>query len=309
MLKRIFLASVLIAAAVTAASCGKPDAGKASGQIAAKVNGEEISVHQINSAIAGGNAVASEPFKQAAARVLERIIDEELLVQQAFAAKLDRDPQVMRAIEGAKRRILAQAYIDRAATAAPSENPEDIGKFYRENPGLFERRRIYRVHELVVVAPQDRLVALNAAAAGAKDLEEVAGWLKSQSLPFNAAVSSKPAEQFPMNVLPRMLGMHEGQIAVVPTPFGASVMQLLKAEDFPLSEQQAVPVIERYLHGRRRLELARAEAGKLREIAKIEYVGEFEAARPAAATHPGASSPSGDARDREHARKGLAQTR
>lgn len=300
--------SMLMAAALAATSCGKADVGRAPSQIAAKVNGEEISVHQINNAIAGDNPVASGQIKQAAAQVLERIIDEELLVQKALGAKLDRDPQVMRAIEGAKRRILAQAYLDRAATAGAPGGQEDIRKFYKENPGLFERRRTYRVHELVVVAPQETLAALKAAAAGANSLEEVAGWLKSQRLPFNATTSSKPAEQFPMNFLPRMLGMHEGQIAVFPTPLGASVLQLLKSEESPLSEQQATPIIERYLLGRKRLDIAQAEVRKLRENARIDYVGEFEVVRPAAPAHPTASgaSQNGGVRNEEHIKKGLA---
>jgi len=44
--------------------------------------------------------------------------------------------------------------------------------------------------------------------------------------------------------------MREGQIAVIPTSRGASVVQLLQAQEASLSEQQATPIIERYLHSR-----------------------------------------------------------
>src|SRR2546430_7768523 len=59
----------------------------------------------------------------------------------------------------------------------------------------FERRRIYRVHELTVVAPPERLDALKAATAGAKGLQELTAWLKSQKLAFEDAISNRPAEQ------------------------------------------------------------------------------------------------------------------
>src|SRR5437016_10722039 len=213
--KRVCL-SVLIALVIALSSCGKADVKKAAGQIVAKVNGDEISVHQINNAIARRNDIPPGEAKQAAAQTLERIIDQELLVQKALKDKLDRDPQVMQAIEDAKRQILAQAYIERAAAGSSTESREEIRKFYQENPALFERRRIYRVHELAVVAPREKLDALKAATAGAKSLQDVTGWLKSQKLAFQVAISNRPAEQIPLNMLPRVFEMREGQIAVVP---------------------------------------------------------------------------------------------
>jgi len=172
---------------------------------------------------------------------------------------------------------------------------------------LFERRRIYRVHELVVVAPREKLDALKAATAGAKSLQDVAGWLKSQKLVFQVAMSNRSAEQIPMNILPRVFEMREGQIAVIPTSGGASVVQLLQAQEASLSEQQAASIIEQYLHSRKQLAVAQAEVRKLREHARIEYVGEFEAPR----AQPASSSiPSGSVADRDESiRKGLAGLR
>src|SRR5438445_7291186 len=162
LMRRLCL-SVLIALVIALSSCGEADVKKAGGQVVAKVNGDEISVHQINHAIARGNDIPPGEAKQAAAQTLERIIDQELLVQKALKDKLDRDPQVMQAIEDAKRQILAQAYIERAAAASSTESREEIRKFYQENPALFERRRIYRVHELAVVAPREKLDELKTA--------------------------------------------------------------------------------------------------------------------------------------------------
>jgi len=45
--------------------------------------------------------------------------------------------------------------------------------------------------------------------------------------------------------------MREGQIAVIPTSRGASVVRLLQAQEASLSEQQATPIIEQYLQRRK----------------------------------------------------------
>ena len=129
---------------------------------------------------------------------------------------------------------------------------------------VLTRGAAQRVHELAVVAPREKLDALRAAAAGAKSVQDVAGWLKSQNLAFQVAISNRPAEEISMNVLPRVFEMREGQIAVIPAPRGASVVQLLQAQDAPLSEQQATPIIEQYLQSRKRLAAAQAEVNAAR---------------------------------------------
>jgi EpsD family peptidyl-prolyl cis-trans isomerase len=310
MAKGRLCSSLLIALVVALSSCGKADVKKASGQVVAKVNGDEISVHQINNAIArsNGNDIAPDDAKQAAAQTLERIIDQELLVQTALKNKLDRDPQVMQALENAKRQILARAYIERATAASSTENGEEIRKFYQDNPALFERRRIYRMHELAVVAPREKLDALKAATAHAKSLEDVAGWLKSQKLVFQAVISARPAEQIPTNILAHVFEMREGQIAVIPTSRGASVLQLLQAQEASLSEQQAQPIVERYLQSRKLHATAQAEVKKLREHARIEYLGEFEAARAQPASLGAAPGGAVDDHD-ESIKKGVAGLR
>src|SRR5258708_6850807 len=280
MVKRLFTSSALIAIAFALSACGKADEKTTSSQIAAKVNRNEISVHQVNHAIAQRRDIGAEQAKQAAGEALERVIDQELLVQKALEAKQDRDPQVMQAIESAKRQILAQAYIDKVAIAASTDSQEGIAKFYKANPALFERRRIYRVHEIAVVASQEKLRGLKAEAAKAKDLNSVMVWLKSQQLPYTLTTSSRPAEQVPLGILPQMYEMKDGQIAVLTSSDSATVVQLMGTEEAPMNEQQATPIIKQFLAGRKRLEVAQDQIRKLREQAKTEYVGEFASPHP-----------------------------
>ena len=117
---------------------------------------------------------------------------------------------------------------------------------------------------------------LRAEAAKARQLEDVAAWLRARALKFSTDVVTEPAEQLPLAYLPQIMRMKPGEIALVATPHGASVVQLVHAEEAPLSEAQAAPLIERFLAGRRRLEIAAAEVKRLREVATIEYLGEFK---------------------------------
>jgi EpsD family peptidyl-prolyl cis-trans isomerase len=231
----------------------------------------EISVHQVAGVVPGSGV--------GAAQALDKVIDRELLVQKALAAKLDRDAQVAQAIEMARRQVLAQAWLDRAAaTAAEARSTaEEVSAFYAENPGLFAQRRVYRLRELTVTLPAERIETVRSEAATSKDLDELAAWLKWRNLKVAPAFyTTAPAEQLPIAFLPQLARMREGELAVFPVAQGATVVQLIGAQDAPLSEREAAPVIEQFIAGRKRLELAATEVRRLREAANIEYVGDFK---------------------------------
>jgi EpsD family peptidyl-prolyl cis-trans isomerase len=251
------LAALALLAAL--AGCERASAFKPGAQmVVAKVNGTEISARDATGT-----------------QALEKIIDRELLVQKALAGGLERDPQVAQQIDDARRSVLAQAYLDRA-TAAPRSTQEEVRAFYAANPALFAQRRIYRLRELAVSAPAELIDVLRAEAARAGDLEEVAAWLRSRNARFTVLNLTQPAEQVPLAQLPELAHMKPGEIAVFAAPPGASVVQLLHAEDAPLSEQQAASLIEQFLAARKRIELAAAEVRKLRDGARIEYVGDIK---------------------------------
>ena len=265
-MRNLFLLALL---ATPLTACEKAVADRAPAQLAARVNGAEISIRELRNAAPGSVSQA-----------LEKVIDRELLVQQALAAKLDREPQVLQAIENARRQLLAQAYLERAASAAAGSTRDEVRAFYAENPALFAERRVYRLRELVVSAPAEMIDVLRAEVAKARDLEQVAAWLHSRNAKFSListmSALTQPAEQLPLSFLPRLARMKPGEIAAFATPLGASVVQLVHYEEAPLSEQQAAPLIEQFLAGRKRLETAAAEVKRLREVATIEYVGEFK---------------------------------
>lgn len=260
---------VLVALLALPAGCEQAAADRPAAQPVAKVNGAEISIQQVR--VGSGPAIA---------QALEKVIDRELLVQKALAAKLDRDPQVAEQIENARRQVLAQAYLERTASAASGSTRDEVRAFYDENPALFAERRVYRLRELVVSAPPEMIDVLRAEASKTRDLEAVAAWLRSRNAKYSLiepmSGMTQPAEQLPLAYLPELSRMKPGDIAVFATPLGASVIQLVHAEAAPLTEQQAAPLIEQFLAGRKRLETAAAEVKRLREVATIEYLGEFK---------------------------------
>ena len=133
-----------------AIGCGKKEEAKAATQVAAKVNADEITVHQVNNVLARSPNVTPEIAEKAKREILNRLIDQQLAKQQAIEKKLDRSPNVVQAIEAAKDEILARAYLEHVAGAQPRPTEEEIKKYYAEHPELFARRRVFNLEEILM---------------------------------------------------------------------------------------------------------------------------------------------------------------
>jgi len=278
-------------------ACGKGDEKKPATQVAAKVNGDEISVHQINTALTQASPYAADP-KNAGRQVLERLIDQQLLVQKAMEAKLDRDPNVVTAIENARRQILSQAYIERALAEATMPTSDEIKKYYAGHPELFGKRRLYRFQEvLAAVDKEESLRALQTTLEKNHNMRDLTSWLRERGIKYNISSSMKASEQLPRNLLPKLEGMKPGDVMFYPSGNRALIVQLTGWQELPMSEAEAAPYIAQALLTQKRGEQATEEIKRLRTAAKVEYVGEYskqdaaESAPPTAAAQPGAPKP------------------
>ena len=282
-----------MAAMLLLAGCGGDKKDKAS-QTAAKVNKEEITVHQINFVMQQQRGLKPEQADAASRQILERLIDQELAVQKAEDLKLDRDPRVVQQLEASKREIISRAYVEKTGEAAAKPTPEAIKKYYDEHPALFKERRIYSIQELGIEATPDQLPALRQHLQDAKSIGDFVEYLKANSFKFTGNQAVRAAEQLPLNMLDAFAKMKDGQAVLAPTPTGAQVIVLAGSRTEPVDEARARPAVEQFLWNDAKRKLIEADMKLMREGAKIEYVGKFaEAAAsvPAAASAPAAAAP------------------
>ena len=285
-LRSAFAFSTLVLAL---AACGSDDKKPAT-QVAAKVNKDDISVHQINYALARSPNVTPERAPEARKQILDKLVDQQLLVQKAVDGKLDRDPNVMMTIEAARKQILAQAYMERAMAAAAKPTPQDIKKYYDEHPQLFSERRIFRLQEISVAAAGDKQQQVRDELGKAKTVPDFLQALKDQKIEYTVNSGVKAAEQLPLELLPRFHKMKDGEIGVIPSANNLLIVQLVASQTQPLDEKKAEPFIERFLTNQKRMEIAEQQMKQLRTAAAIEYVGDF--ARQSTAAAPAAPAAS-----------------
>lgn len=311
--KTRFALSILTTAMTLGLSaCGDKDDKKVATQVAAKVGSEEISVHQINQALSRTNTAGATPQAvQAMSRdVLEKLIDQQLAVDQATENKLHRSPEVVSLLEASRREILARAYMQKVATALPKPTPEEIRKYYVEHPQLFAERRIFNVQELLVPSSAGVTEQLKSFASSGQPMEETAAWLKSKDIKFGGGSATRAAEQIPLELLSKIHVLKDGQSLVVQAPQSITLIRVVSSQLSPVAEAAGLPRIEQFLTNQRASEAVTASIKQLRSTAKIEYMGEFvktegnAAAAPAGA--PSVQSAAAEDKTKSAMEKGLA---
>lgn len=274
---------VLICLALLTSACSKKEGAtesKAETQVVAKVNGDEISVHQINYQLGRVTQnsrvqLTEAQGKQAAEQILARLVDQQLLKQQAIEAKLDRDPRVLQAIEASKNEILAQAYLEREMQSASKPSVSDVDTFFSEHPELFAERRVFRLQELVVDVSKDKHEEIRNSLKTINGINEIANWLKTKNYAFNANSNVKAAEQLPMEILKKVQLLKDGEFIVISTDRALNILHLAASQSVPISRDKATSIIEQYFLNQAKTDIAKKELAELNKNAKIEFIGAF----------------------------------
>jgi len=244
-------------------------------QSAAKVNKEEITVHQINYVLQQQRGVPPAQAASAGQQVLERLIDQELAVQTAKSKDIDRDPQVVQQLEAAKREIIARAYIERVGSGASKPTPEEIRKYFNEKPALFKERRVYTLQELRIEAKPEQIAELRAKLQESATVNDFAVFLKEKAYRFSNNQLVLAAEQVPLGSLDDFARMKEGQSVLNTSSSGVQVVTMVSSRSQPLDEAQAFPAIEQFLLNERKRRIVEEDLKALRATAKIQYLGEY----------------------------------
>jgi len=266
-----FIAALLVG---VLSACG---GGAKSTQVAVKVNKGEITVLQVNEQLARLPAgVQPEQVESAKHKILDSLVNQQLLVEQAIDRKLDRDPQVLGVLEAARQNILAQAYVQRVIAPQAKPTEQEVKQYYAQNPALFSERKVYRLQELTIEANAEQGKDIETVAAGAKSLKQVAEFLQDKKIPFSVGSGIRTAEQLPLSVLPRIAQLKPGGVLAFETGANRmSAIEVAASESQPVDEKKATPIIEKFLSNRKREELATSEVKRLHDAAKIEYVGDY----------------------------------
>ncbi|MDQ1815249.1 EpsD family peptidyl-prolyl cis-trans isomerase [Massilia sp. CCM 9210] len=287
--KRLLCAALMVALAGLA-GCGNKDSKPKVGQALVSVNGEEITELQLSEELMLANVPPAQQA-EASRKLVEALIDRQLLQNEAAKDKTDRDPKVVQAIERAKALIIAQYYMQKKVGGLARPTPAEISDYYTRNPDFFAARKQFDMKQLVIQS-KDLSDEVKNVAENAKSLDDVAVWFDANKIKYMRAQASRTTSDLAPEMSAKLKSMPKNQLFIVKEGERSMLVSIVDVRDNPASLEVASPQIEKFLFNKRTKDAADAELKRLRTAAKIDYLKTPTlAAAPAAPAAPATPAP------------------
>ena len=272
MKSQILVSLFTVALVSMLAGCGAEPSDAKDSQVIATVNDKEITESQLRQATFAASGDSTDDSTPAETKkVLDSLINEELLVQKAIGMKLDRDPAVIRAIESARRQILVRVYAERAVFPTGEIPQADKRQYYDDNPLLFQKRKIYQL-VMFDVAKYDSGINLHAELEQTHNADQVRDVLTRHQLAFTSQVISRTTEDLPTETLPQFAKAQIGDTLMTGENTGRTVLLTVRAvADSPIDFEEASPRIQKYLIATRDRKALEDRVRETKMVAKITY--------------------------------------
>lgn len=271
---RFTIALSCAAIALALPGCAK----KATGQVAAVVNGDEITIQEVNAELALAGIPDGAEKDKARAEITQRLIDKRLLEQQAKAAGVDRDPDFLLRQRQMNQALLIEAYAKRAQDTLRVPDQAAVAKFIAEHPASFADRVIYTVDQLR--SPPITDAAVLAGLNDLRSLDAVAAYMNSKGIETTRGPAKIDSAQVPADLLARVAALPPGEPFIVPTPQGVVSSVITGREAAPLPPNQAQPLAVQMMRNQQLEDVMKQRLTEARGKAEISYQPGFA---PAAA--------------------------
>ena len=269
--KSIVCSILILTIATPLSACSSKEKENKAVQTLVKVNGEEITVLQLNHEISL-NRIQPNQQEAVTKKLLESMIDQQLVFAEAVRNKVDRSPEVMQAIERAKKQLIAQAYLRGITAKITKPSKAEINDYFQKHPELFAQRRDLHMKALTI-SSSDMSSDLKSFMDSAKSLDDVATWLGKHNIQYLKGHGTRNTASLPSEMALKLQSSPKGTLFIVNEGDKSMLVSLDDIKDSPVTISDAEPQIERYLIEKKIKEAIDAEVTHLRSQAKIEYVG------------------------------------
>lgn len=242
---------------------------KPEGQVAAVVNGEEVTMTELNTELANARIPDNVDKKLVQRQALQRIIERKLLANAAREDGLDQTPEFVVRRQQLEDALLVQLLSQKVGRGIKVPTNADTDKFMAANPGMFSNRVIYAVDQIRFATParEDYLKQL----AAAKTMDQVVSALDGLKIKYERGNVAVDSAQVPPPMLAQIQKVPPGEPFVVPMGNMVAVSLITGTKPAPLGGDQVRPLAANAV---RQGELGKALQQRLkseRAEAKIEY--------------------------------------
>ena len=268
------------AAALVLVGCSK----KAEGQVAAIVNGGEITVAEVNAELAIQPPLPGMSESQARQAALKRVIDRRLLSKVAKDEGLDKTPDFLIRQRALADALLVQTLAKKIESTVRIPDTRDIDAFIKERPETFASRSVLSIDQLQFTPAGDPTLLKRL--EGEQSLDAIAAILRDKKIVFARASTQIDTARLPPAVAKQILALPAGEPFIVPQDgvYVAGVVTGTRAA--PIEAEKARPAAVGILRGEQIDKVVRQRLDAAKQSAKIEYQQGYAPAADASKPSP-----------------------
>lgn len=249
--------------------------GKApGGQVLAVVNGEEITIPELNAeAQARGLVIGNDA--QARKALLQELIERRLLAQTARKEGLDRTPDYILQSRRAAELTLVEELTEVASHAAGQPTPQKLSAFIAANPQAFGQRAVVTVEQMGLAGPV--APAKMTAVAAASSLEQAAAILGNPALANSSLMQTWDTAQLDRDSAARLLQARTYQVLVLHPPgSGWFVVRKISATPTPVPAGEQADVARQLVQAQASQQVSALLLDRARSQARIAVAKESD---------------------------------
>jgi EpsD family peptidyl-prolyl cis-trans isomerase len=252
------------------------------GQVVAVVNGEEITLQELNTELADLNVPENADKKEARRAVLQQIVSRRLLAQAAKQDGIDRDPNFVSQQRRMTEQLLVSMYGKKAMDTVRVPDQAVLNKYMGDHPTMFAGRTLYKLDQIQFDLPSDpkTLKPLEAA----HTMEAVAETLTKMGIKFARGAGVIDSARVPPAMLQKILALTPGEPFIVPssTPGKGLVNVITGSEPAALPSDQARTLAAQAYRNQELGKLGEKRLEEIKAKAKVEYQPGYEPATKSA---------------------------
>ena len=257
--------AAILSPAMLLISCGSAPTG----QVVAVVNGEEITLQELNAQISKMNLPAGSDGKQVRQQVIQQLIEQRLIAGAAKEEGLDREPTYIVQQRRMNEDLLVQMYGKKFADTMRAPDDAAITKFVADNPNMFGQRKSYLVDQISFDMPGN-LETLKSLEAD-KTMADIKASLNRMGIKFIEGKNSIDSANVPPNLLAQILKLPAGEPFIVPAQGRVAVSVITGSQDFVVPEDQIKPMAARAMRAENLGKIMKSKLDEAKAKAKIEY--------------------------------------
>ena len=279
-MRHVLVAALLAGTGLLSACDQEP-----TGQVAAVVNGDEITLQEINAELAGANLPQGVDEKRVQQAALQRIIDRRLLAQAAQEEGIDQSPEFLIRQRQLEDALLVQLLRQRQERAAAVPDQRAIDSYVQANPGTFAGRTVYTLDRIQFPLPSD--ISSLRALEDDNTMAEVAATLDSLGIQYSRGPAQMDSASLGEERLAQVRQLPPGEPFITPEGGLVTVAVITNAVSQPIQAENARPVALQAMRNEKINKTLEARLEQARQTATIDYQPDFA---PAADATPGANA-------------------